>query len=80
MFYCAFGFVVEICTLVFELAPCRVEEVLAKLWVSEQAGLDVALVGGADVHHMLLSAMGDELAESRLVKLTNCFNYYVFCF
>ena len=64
---------VEICTLAIELAPSRVEEVLAKLWVSEQAGLDVALVGGADFHHMLLSAMGEELAKSRLVELTDCF-------
>ena len=50
------------------------KEVLTNLWVSEQAGLDVALVGVADVHHMLLSAMGEELAKSRLVELTDCFN------
>ena len=52
-----------------KLAPPKAEEVLASLWVPEEAGQVVAHGTGADVHDMLFSTVFFVLAEPRLVKL-----------
>ena len=40
----------------------------------------LALVGWADVHDMLVSAMGEKLAKTSLVELANSFNGCHFAF
>ena len=59
-----------------KLAPSKVKEVLAHLWMPEEAGHVGAHWGGADVHDMLFSAVVLVLAETRLVELADRFVRY----
>ena len=59
---------------IIKLTSPKVEKVLADFWMPEHAGLDAALLVRADVHDVLISAVGDKLAKSSLVELTDCFN------
>ena len=57
-------FLVEICTQLLKLAPAKVVELPAWPGVPVQAGHHAALGVGADLHKVLLSAVGLVLAES----------------
>ena len=64
----------QVGTLLIKLTSSKVGEELACSWMPEDAVHVLALVVGADVHDMLVSALGEKFAESSLVELADSFN------